>query len=143
MENNNIDEFIDEPIYTQTTDGITVLVSPEYLQDQSDPDQNYYVWAYHVRIENNGLETLQLLSRYWKIIDLSGKIQEVRGEGVVGDQPTLKPGEAYEYSSGTPLATPSGFMSGSYTMANNSGLHFDAIIPPFSLDSPYDLGAVH
>lgn len=132
-----------ENTYTETTDGVTIEVTPVFLQEQSDADAHHFVWAYHIRIENNGAQTCQLLSRYWHITDLSGKVQKVRGEGVVGDQPVLNPGDTYEYTSGVPLETPSGFMNGTYTMTDNAGHHFDVIIPTFSLDSPHYLPSVH
>jgi len=132
-----------ENTYSETTDGITIHVRPVFLEQQSEPDDNQFMWAYHVRIVNNGTEPLQLLSRYWRIVDLSGKVLEVRGDGVVGEQPTLNSGEFYEYSSGTPLNTPSGFMSGTYTMCNRAGDKFEAVIPTFSLDSPYQILSIH
>ena len=97
-------------------DAITVTVKPIYLDDQSAPDESHFVWAYHIRIENNGGETVQLRNRYWRITDSLGRVQEVRGAGVVGEQPVLKPGESFEYTSGTPLPTPSGIMTGTYQM---------------------------
>jgi ApaG protein len=123
--------------YTATTRAIRVQVQPTYLEDQSSPDENYYVWAYRVRIENLGQETVQLLNRYWKITDAGGRVQEVRGPGVVGEQPVLAPGESYEYTSGCPLPTPSGIMVGSYEMETREGEIFDIAIPAFSLDSPF------
>ena len=125
--------------YETTTNAIKVSVNPVYLDDQSDPDDFHFVWAYHVRIENTGGETVQLLRRHWHITDSKGRIQEVRGEGVVGEQPRLAPGEVYEYTSGAPLTTPSGFMVGSYQMINAEGQQFNVAIPAFSLDSPHDL----
>ena len=122
---------------------IEVRVIPLYLDDQSQPDEDHYVWAYQVAIENTGGETVQLLSRYWHITDARGRVQEVRGAGVVGEQPVLGPSETFEYTSGTPLATPSGIMVGSYRMETEQGESFDVAIPAFSLDSPYDLGQVH
>lgn len=133
----------DENAYIETTRSITVMVEPRYLEDQSEPDENHYVWAYHVRIENNGSETVQLLTRYWRIMDSVGNVQEVRGDGVVGEQPILKPGENYEYTSGTPLGTPSGIMSGAFQMQNVSGDIFDAVVPAFSLDSPHYAASIH
>ena len=130
-------------IYEQTTEAISVSVEPVYLDDHSAPDENHYVWAYHVRIENRGRSTVQLLTRHWKITDSMGQIQEVRGDGVVGEQPVLDPGEVFEYTSGTPLATPSGIMAGSYHMLADGGRRFNVEIPPFSLDSPYQSGQVH
>ena len=124
-------------MYNQTTKSICVSVEPIYLDDQSSPSDNHYVWAYQVRIENKGNDTVQLLNRYWHITDDQGRVQEVRGAGVVGEQPTLKPGESFEYASGTPLPTPSGIMVGSYEMETAQGSRFDVAVPAFSLDSPY------
>lgn len=125
-------------MYRTTTHGIAVTVRPTYLDDQSSPDENYFVWAYQVRIENKGDRRVQLHSRYWKITDAHGRVQEVRGPGVVGEQPVLKPGESFEYTSGTPLPTSSGFMVGTYQMVAENGEAFDVAIPAFSLDSPYE-----
>ena len=105
-------------MYSSKTSEIRVSVEPTYLEDQSEPGEGHYVWAYHVRIENEGNETVQLLTRYWHITDGIGRIQEVRGPGVVGEQPVLEPGDSFEYTSGTPLATPSGIMLGSYQIVN-------------------------
>ncbi|CAA7618810.1 Co2+/Mg2+ efflux protein ApaG [Magnetospirillum sp. UT-4] len=124
-------------MYTETTRGITVTVKPVYLDDQSSPSDGHYVWAYRVRIENNGGETVQLKRRHWKITDAMGRMQEVKGAGVVGEQPVLRPGETYEYTSGTPLPTPSGIMVGAYQMEAEDGECFDVGIPAFSLDSPH------
>ena len=124
-------------LYSQTTDQITVSVRPFYLEDQSSPLDGHYVWAYQVRIENNGREPVQLRTRHWRITDSAGRVQEVRGAGVVGEQPTLRPGESFEYTSGTPLPTPSGIMVGSYQMKRQNGSLFDIAIPAFSLDSPH------
>lgn len=124
-------------MYETTTHAISVRVKPVYLEDQSSPTEGRYVWAYHVRIENRGDRTVQLRTRYWRITDAMGRVQEVRGEGVVGEQPVLEPGEAYEYMSGTPLDTPSGIMAGTYQMETASGEFLDIEIPPFSLDSPH------
>jgi ApaG protein len=124
-------------MYSAVTHSIKVTVKPVYLEDQSSPTENHYVWAYHVRIENQGEETVHLRSRYWRITDALGRLQEVRGAGVVGEQPVLKPGEAFEYTSGTPLPTPSGIMTGTYEMERDSGDRFDIKIPAFSLDSPH------
>src|SRR5882724_3016115 len=103
-------------MYEKITGSIAITVRPAYLDDQSSPEDGRYVWAYRVRIENRGREAVRLRARYWRITDANGHIQEVAGEGVVGDQPLLRPGENYEYTSGAPLATPSGFMVGKYTM---------------------------
>jgi ApaG protein len=123
-------------MYTSTTRAIQVTVRPQYLPDQSDPAKSQFVWAYQVRIENKGNETVQLRSRHWKITDGLGRRQEVKGPGVVGKTPKLRPGDVFEYTSGTPLATPSGFMSGTYQMVSESGENFDIEIPTFSLDMP-------
>ncbi len=124
-------------MYSAVTRSIEVTVKPVYLEDQSSPRDNHYVWAYHVRIENHGAVTVQLRSRYWRITDSLGRVQEVRGAGVVGEQPVLKPGDAFEYTSGTPLPTPSGIMTGTYRMEVEGDGQFDIEIPPFSLDSPH------
>ena len=130
--------------YSATTRGIRVSVQPVFLEDQSEPDCGRYVWAYRVRIENAGRETVQLLRRTWRITDAHGHVLNVSGDGVVGEQPTLEPGETFEYTSGTPLETPSGFMEGEYHMvASLSGEAFDVAIPAFSLDSPHGRGPVH
>jgi len=124
-------------MYDKTTRAIHVTVRPTFLEDQSSPDENYYVWAYRVQIENQGSETVQLRDRYWRITDGFGRVQEVRGPGVIGEQPVLKPGERFEYTSGTPLATPSGIMLGTYRMETETGESFEVEIPAFSLDSPH------
>ncbi|HUZ71390.1 MAG TPA: Co2+/Mg2+ efflux protein ApaG [Stellaceae bacterium] len=124
-------------MYSETTQSITVTVEPNFLEDRSSPGENHYVWAYHVRIENKGPETVQLRRRYWRITDALGRVQEVRGPGVVGEQPVLHPGDAFEYTSGAPLSTPSGIMSGSYDMETRDGRSFAVAIPAFSLDSPH------
>lgn len=125
-------------MYVRTTRDITISVNPIYLEDQSSPGDNHYVWAYRVRIENNGNMTVQLKRRHWKITDGYGRIQEVQGAGVVGEQPVLHPGDSYEYTSGTPLPTPSGIMVGRYQMEAEGGERFDVDIPAFSLDSPHE-----
>ena len=126
-------------MYSQTTRDITVTVHPMFLEDQSSPAENHYVWAYRVRIENRSAETVQLMHRHWKITDALGRMQEVQGAGVVGEQPVLEPGGSYEYTSGTPLSTPSGIMMGSYQMETGDGQTFDVGIPAFSLDSPHEV----
>ena len=123
-------------MYQATTQKIEVSVKPFYLEDQSEPDEGHFVFAYHVRIENQGGKTVQLINRYWQITDGIGRIQEVRGPGVVGEQPVLAPGEMFEYTSGCPLTTPSGIMAGTYEMEAAGGDRFDVEIPAFSLDSP-------
>jgi ApaG protein len=124
-------------MYSETTRSIKVTVKPVYLEDQSAPADNHYVWAYHVRIENQGRETVQLRRRHWRITDGFGRVQEVRGPGVIGEQPLLAPGASYEYTSGTPLSTPSGIMVGTYEMETPQGESFAVAIPAFSLDSPH------
>ena len=124
-------------MYTKTTKSINITVNPCYLEEQSEPEEHHYVWTYQVTINNLGQETVQLKNRYWKITDSNGTKLEIKGEGVVGEQPVLEPGEKYEYTSGTPLSTPSGFMEGYYEMETKNGKKFDATIPLFSLDSPH------
>ncbi len=124
-------------MYNAVTRHISVTVTPYFIEDQSDPEDNHFVWAYQVNIENTGGETVQLKSRYWHITDAHGQVQEVRGDGVVGEQPVLRPGESFEYTSGTPLSTPSGIMVGRYQMETKGGEGFEIDIPAFSLDSPY------
>ncbi len=123
-------------MYSAVTRDIEVNVEPFYLEDQSDPSQNHYVWAYRVTIANQSDEFVQLLSRYWHITDGAGRVEEVRGPGVVGEQPELNPGDSYQYMSGCPLSTPSGIMAGRYTMRNAKGETFEVEIPTFSLDLP-------
>ncbi len=124
-------------MYSETTHSITVTVEPTFLEDRSSPADHHYVWAYKVRIENKGGETVQLRRRYWRITDAIGRVQEVRGPGVVGEQPILHPGQSFEYTSGTPLKTPSGIMVGTYDMETRDGRSFAVAIPAFSLDSPH------
>lgn len=124
-------------MYAQTTHDIEVTVTPFYLEQQSEPENHHYVWAYTVKIENHGHQTVQLRNRFWSITDATGTTQEVRGPGVVGEQPVLAPGSQYEYTSGCPLSTPSGMMVGSYEMELESGAMIEVSIPAFSLDSPH------
>jgi ApaG protein len=124
-------------MYTRTTRLIKVTVRPQFLAEESRPAQGRYVWAYTIEIVNMGPETVQLRSRAWQITDEAGRREEVRGPGVIGQQPVLDPGERFEYTSGCPLTTPSGMMVGSYQMVADSGETFDIDIPAFSLDSPY------
>ncbi len=123
-------------MYKATTRAIQVTVLPQYLPDQSEPEKSQFVWAYTVRIENGGDVAVQLRSRHWKITDGLGRLQEVKGPGVVGKTPLLRPGEVFEYTSGTPLSTPSGIMGGTYQMVDEAGEKFDIEIPTFSLDTP-------
>jgi ApaG protein len=113
---------------------IAVGVEPTYLETRSSPDSSQYTWAYRVIIENQGRETVQLLSRHWMITNARGELTEVKGPGVVGEQLVLKPGESFEYTSGAPLNTPSGVMGGAYQMESENGERFDIEIPTFSLD---------
>jgi ApaG protein len=127
-----------------TTAGIHVAVRVFYLEDQSKPESGAFVWAYRVTISNGGKTTVQLLKRTWKITDAHGRVQHVHGEGVIGEQPVLEPGESFEYTSGTPLSTASGFMTGQYHMVRTaSGEPFDVAIPTFSLDSPHQNLRLH
>lgn len=131
-------------MYRRTTRGITITVQPTFLEDQSDPGENHFVWAYRVKIENNGADTVQLLRRTWHITDAIGRMQHVHGPGVVGEQPVLEPGTVFEYTSGTPLPTPSGIMTGAYHMVvTANGEAFEAHVPPFSLDSPHQSGRLN
>lgn len=123
-------------MYNETTRAVSITVQPFFVDEQSSPEQGRWVFGYQVRIENRSQETVQLLTRHWKITDSFGRLIEVKGEGVVGEQPVLAPGESFEYTSGTPLGSESGFMMGSYQMVTEQGERFDAAIPPFSLDAP-------
>lgn len=128
----------DEKPYEQVTRGIRVRVLPQYSEDQSTPDESYYFWTYTVDISNEGEETVQLKSRIWRITDGRGRTEEVRGPGVVGQTPTIEPGQSFTYTSGCPLSTPSGIMVGTYQMViATRGDLFEVAIPAFSLDSPY------
>ena len=124
-------------MYSKTTNNINVSVKSYYLEDQSEPDEQHYVWAYQITINNFGKQTVQLKKRYWEITESNGVKKEVSGAGVVGEQPILHSGEKFEYTSGAPLSTPSGFMEGYYVMETKDGNKFDASIPLFSLDSPH------
>lgn len=123
--------------YEATTRGIQVRVLPQFDSDRSKPEQGQFFWLYTVEIRNGGRSNVQLISRYWRITDAHGRVQEVKGEGVVGQQPVIAPDEEFRYTSGCPLTTPTGFMAGTYQMVTASGSHFEAAIPTFSLDSPY------
>ena len=129
--------------YEEVTRDIRVAVEPNFLEDQSEPDENKFFWSYRVTIENKGSESMQLLSRYWRITDGRGRVREVRGSGVVGEQPVIAPGKSFEYTSGAPLETPSGFMTGTYKMRAPSGESFEIGIPMFALDSPYENRRIH
>jgi ApaG protein len=123
-------------MYRSVTRNIEVSVTPQYLTDRSSPESGEYFWAYTIEITNRGADTVQLRTRHWRITDGMGRRQEVRGAGVVGKQPVLKPGDSFEYTSGVPLPTPSGFMTGSYGMVGPNGEAFEIEIPTFSLDGP-------
>jgi ApaG protein len=122
-------------MYRAVTRNIEIVVTPRFVADRSSPENNYYFWAYTISITNKGAETVQLKTRHWRITDANGRRQEVRGAGVVGEEPVLKTDEVFEYTSGVPLQTASGFMTGTYGMVSVSGEHFDVDIPAFSLDS--------
>jgi len=122
--------------FAETTRDITVRVSVSFLPEQSEPDRGRWFWAYHIRIENDGPEPVQLLTRRWIITDGRGAQHKVEGEGVVGEQPVVQPGKSYDYVSGCPLATPSGAMQGSYHMIGARGETFDVAIPRFALIAP-------
>jgi ApaG protein len=130
-------------MYERETRSIRVVVKPAYLDDQSDPDDRRFVWSYTVTIENLGTEPVQLMSRYWNITDGAGQVKEMRGPGVVGAQPVIAPGETFQYTSGCPLPTASGLMMGRYQMKAASGEAFEAEIPAFLLESPYERRQIH
>jgi len=123
-------------VYEAQTRGVRVRVAPVYLADRSDPEEALFVWAYKVEIENEGERAVKLVDRHWIITDAMGRIEEVKGPGVVGEQPLLQPGDSYEYTSGCPLTTDSGVMAGSYGMVAEDGERFEAAIPAFSLHLP-------
>ena len=123
-------------MYQQKTRSIEISVEPFYVDEQSSPSSSRFVFGYRVKIDNQGHEAVQLMNRYWQITDALGRTVEVEGPGVVGEQPLIEPGDHFEYTSGTPLGTPSGVMIGRYQMVTESGETFDADIPAFSLDAP-------
>jgi ApaG protein len=124
-------------MYEAVTQGIRVRVTPQYLEEDSAPHEDRYVWAYTVEIHNEGSETVQLRSRYWRITDANGRTEEVRGRGVVGQTPVMEPGGSFRYTSSCPLSTPSGIMVGGYQMTTGSGASISVAVPAFSLDSPH------
>jgi len=126
-------------MFTKTTHSIKITAVPQFLDQHSEPDEEHFVWAYTIQLENMGEETVQLVKRHWKITDAHGLTQEVRGEGVIGEQPVLRPGEAFRYTSGTALGTASGIMLGEYEMITPDGRQFEVEVPAFSLDSPYQM----
>ncbi|TAK48555.1 MAG: Co2+/Mg2+ efflux protein ApaG [Xanthobacteraceae bacterium] len=123
-------------MYRAITAAIEVTVEPRFLAERSSPELGHFFWAYTITIANHGDGAVQLVTRHWVITDGTGRVEEVRGDGVVGEQPVLEPGESFEYTSGVPLNTPSGFMTGSYGMIDDDGEPFNIAIPTFSLDSP-------
>ena len=129
--------YVCQIMYSCVTRDIQITVLPEFVPERSDADEATYFWAYTVEIANQGDMTVQLTARHWKITDANGRLEEAQGPGVVGEQPVLKPGETFRYTSGCPLTTPSGIMTGSYRMVTEKGDVFEAEIPVFSLDSPF------
>ncbi len=123
-------------MYRAVTRDIEVSVEPYYLEEQSDPEDSRYVWGYRIVIANHSTRPVRLMHRYWHITDQNGQVDEVHGPGVIGEQPRLRPGDTYEYSSGCPLDTPSGMMFGHYQMEADDGEVFEVSIPAFSLDAP-------
>ncbi|MEO1205016.1 MAG: Co2+/Mg2+ efflux protein ApaG [Pseudomonadota bacterium] len=130
-------------MYEAVTKGIRITVKPQFVEDQSTPDEGYFFWAYTVDIANESPEAVRLTARYWQITDSEGRSEEVRGPGVVGQTPHIPPGESFSYTSGCPLGTPSGIMVGSYEMATDDGDSFEAAIPAFSLDCDYAVRSVN
>jgi len=130
-------------MYETVTRDIRVRVTPDYLDEQSSPEEGHFFWAYTVEIINEGEETVQLHSRIWRITDANGVTEEVRGDGVVGETPVIEPGDSFSYTSGCPLEASSGIMVGSYQMSAMGGNMFNVNIPAFSLDSPFMKRSVH
>jgi ApaG protein len=124
--------------YEAETNGVCIRVRPVFVDEQSSPEDDRFLWAYHIEIENRGRHTLQLMTRHWRITDGDGRIQHVDGAGVIGKQPVLRPGARFAYSSGCPLTTPCGMMQGAYRFEDETGASIEATIPLFALDSPYD-----
>jgi ApaG protein len=130
-------------MYRAVTRGIQVSVTPHYMAERSSVEVERYFWAYTIEIVNLGTVTVQLKNRHWKITDGRGQVQEVRGPGVVGEQPVLEPGGRFEYTSGVPLSTPTGLMVGTYEMQAENGERFEVEVPAFSLDSPHGKRVLH
>lgn len=124
--------------FEKTTNDIRVLVTPVFMDEESRPEEHFYLWAYQVRIENRSPSSIKILDRQWKVIDAHGTTQNISSVGVFKDQPALKPGDAFEYTNTIPLGTTSGFMTGKYALEKTRGTFVDVEIPTFSLDSPYD-----
>jgi ApaG protein len=130
-------------LFSKVTNGIRVTAMPLYVPEQSFPEDTLYTWIYHIIIENQSESTIQLISRYWRIINSFGEVTEVRGKGVVGEQPVIKPGTAYEYTSSCQLKTTSGIMQGEYYVKTLDGRDFPIEIPAFSLDIPYNVYTIN
>ncbi|MBN9443783.1 MAG: Co2+/Mg2+ efflux protein ApaG [Bosea sp.] len=130
-------------MYQAQTQGVRVTAAPKFLEAESSPSQGRYFWAYSIEIVNLSTQTVQLVTRHWFITDGNGETHEVRGEGVVGKQPVLRPGESFSYTSGCPLTTPDGAMRGFYAMLGENGEVFDVEVPLFPLDSPYVKKVLH
>ena len=130
-------------MYEEITRNIRVAVEPSFVEGQSVPAERRFIWAYKVTIENRGQEPVQLISRLWKITDSHGRTREVSGPGVIGEQPTIAPGASFQYTSGAPLETPSGLMTGTYRMRGTNGESFEVGIPVFALESPYEPRQIH
>ena len=130
--------FVTMNIYERKTRDVVVRVEPDFLEEQSSPREDRYIWAYTVEIENRSDAPVQVVERCWNIADSRGQVQEVRGTGVVGEKPILQPGEVFRYTSGAPLSAPSGMMHGTYRMESESGERYDVDIPVFLLDSPHE-----
>lgn len=124
-------------MYRAITRLIEVTAKPRFVPERSSPSNGYYFWAYSIDIRNGGTEIVQLKTRHWRITDANGKLQEVKGAGVVGEEPVIKPDESFEYTSGVPLQTASGFMTGTYGMVTDAGERFEIEIPAFSLDASF------
>lgn len=130
-------------MFAAETHHIRIEVTPAFLDEQSEPSENRYVWSYTIRISNQGEQQVQLVSRYWHITDAIGQVHEVQGEGVVGEKPVLDPGDEFEYTSGTPLSTASGIMCGHFMMHGADGNAFKVDVPAFSLDCPYEIHSLN
>lgn len=128
--------------YVQTTDGVTISAQPMFMDDESEPEEHRYLWAYTIRIDNDRADDIELLTRQWRIIDGAGRAENVDGEGVVGEKPVIGPGESFEYTSCCPLKTASGLMDGSYEFSTHAGRE-RIPVPRFSLDSPYVLALIN
>ena len=130
---------MDQPhaMYSRVTRDIEITVLPEFVPERSNAEEGQYFWAYTVEIANQGSITVQVTARHWKITDANGHLEEVKGAGIVGEQPVLKPGEIFRYTSGCPLTTSSGIMAGAYQVVDEDGAAFEVEVPTFSLDSPF------